>query len=78
MIFSSETNTVLSPPGATCSSAGSYSVLPDGMSGRCHCKPGYYGDICQYSAIISQPDLGQCRDNQFLSREEAVGGCINW
>ena len=84
LIFSSDiqvqSNPVCPPPGPTCSPAGSFSALPDGMSGRCLCRPGYYGDICQYSAVIGQPGsgAGQCRENQFLSREEAVGGCINW
>ena len=72
LIFCWESNTVCPVPGP------SYSALPDGMSGRCRCKPGYYGDLCQFSAIISHPGPGQCGDNQYLSREKAVGGCINW
>ena len=52
--------------------------MPGGMSGLCHCRPGFYGDTCQYSAIISQPGEGrQCREQQFFSREDSVGGCIN-
>ena len=78
LVFCWKSNTVCPVPGPSCNSAGSYSALPDGMSGRCRCKPGYYGDLCQFSAIISQPGPGQCGDNQFLSREKAVGGCINW
>ena len=54
--------------------------MPDGMSGRCNCKPGYYGDTCQYSAIIGLEDeglAGRCREDQYFSEEDSVGGCIN-